>query len=340
MRFTLVSLAALAMGCQSETGLTRPLQPVVDGIPGELETPFRIDRITQVTIPKTDVLFVVDNSCSMEEEQVLLGTNFPTFLDWFQGSGLDYHIGVVSTDMNDPLHTGRLRSVNGQRWVQDTTDTPEAILGGMAIMGTDGHYLEQGRAAAYTAVEVLGDSENLGFIREDAGLHIAVVSDEDDESGGSPVSRQEFVDYMLGARPTRRMVSFSSIVGPAFGCENALEPGSDYLAITHAVGGVEWSICTERWDGVLDQLGFTAVGLQREFFLTDIPVVNTLSVATEYEGVTIVYEPETEWVYDDRRNSITFLEHMPEPGEVVVVEYRLLSSLQDDIVADLPDLGG
>jgi len=339
MRATFFGLVVvLAAACQNETGLSISQRPVVDGIPGDLETPFRVDRITQVTIPKTDVLFVVDNSCSMEEEQVLLGTNFPTFLEWFQGSGLDYHIGVVSTDMNDPLHTGRLRSVNGQRWVQETTDVPEAIFGGMAIMGTSGHHIEQGRAAAYTAVEVHRDDANLGFIRQDAGLHIAVVSDEDDESGGSPVSRQEFVDYMLGARPTRRMVSFSSIVGPSFGCENALEPGSDYLAITQAVGGVEWSICTERWDGVLDQLGFTAVGLQREFFLTDIPVVNTLSVATEFEGVFIVYEPE-EWTYDERRNSITFVDHMPEPGEVVTIEYRLLASLQNDIDADVPGVG-
>jgi hypothetical protein len=135
------------------------------------------------------------------------------------------------------------------------------------------------------------------------------------------------------------MVSFSSIVAPAFGCENALEPGSDYLAVTHAVGGVEWSICTERWDGVLDQLGFTAVGLQREFFLTDIPVQSTLSVVTEFEGVTVVYSDE-EWSYDERRNSITFAEHRPEPGEVVTIEYRLLSSLQDDIITDLPDLDG
>ena len=69
MRATLLGLAVLALGCQNETGLTQSQVPAVDGIPGELETPFRVDRITQVTIPKTDVLFVVDNCCSMEEEQ-------------------------------------------------------------------------------------------------------------------------------------------------------------------------------------------------------------------------------------------------------------------------------
>jgi hypothetical protein len=273
----------------------------------------------------------------MEEEQVLLTSNFPVFLEWFRGSGLDFHIGVVSTDMNDPLQSGRLRSVNGQRWVHETTESPDAIFAAMANMGTDGHWIERGRAAAFTAVELMHESENEGFLREEAGLHLTVVSDEDDESEGSPVSRQEFVDYLVTARPTRQMVSFSSIVGPATGCATALEPGSDYLAVTSAVGGVAWSICDEAWDGVLDRLGFVAAGLQNEFFLSQLPVPGTITVDTETGGVVRSFVEGVDWSYDEQRNSVQFLEYLPQPKEIVTIRYQLLSSRIDGGAGDLPE---
>ena len=333
-----VAVALCLVGCASEQGLSREVIAPIVGNPDSVETPFNEDRVVQVTIPKTDILFVVDNSCSMAEEQELLATNFPVFLEWFQGSGLDYHIGVVSTDMNDPLHTGRLRAINGQRWIQDSTESPDAIFGAMAEMGTGGHWVERGRAAAYTAVELLAASDNHGFIREDAGLHLTVVSDEDDESEGSPVSRDEFVDYLVNARPTRQMVSFSAIVGPAFGCETALEPGSDYLAVSAALGGVQWSICEPEWDGVLDRLGFVAVGLKSEFFLSQIPVPGTIEVTTDVDGVVQSFDEGVDWEYQDSRNSIEFLEYMPQPREQIRIRYRLASALQDDLAGDVPDV--
>ena len=48
-----------------------------------------------------DILWVIDNSCSMTEEQQALSQNFASFVQYFVGSGLDYHIGVVSTDWDN-----------------------------------------------------------------------------------------------------------------------------------------------------------------------------------------------------------------------------------------------
>ena len=52
------------------------------------------DVSTQVTTPEVDVLFVIDNSCSMNNEQSELTANFPSFMAYFLDSGLDYHIGA------------------------------------------------------------------------------------------------------------------------------------------------------------------------------------------------------------------------------------------------------
>jgi len=328
MRVAGFTALLVAVGCTSENNLSQEIQVWGDSIPGEVPSPYASDRMVQVTIPAVDVLFVVDNSCSMDEEQEALGANFDAFLDYFLGSGLDYHVGVVSTDMNDPLHSGALRQMNGIRWLQEDTATPEILFDAMVNMGVEGHWQEKGRAAAYTAIELLADSDNRGFIRDGAGLHITVVSDEDDESDMSPISRQEFVEWMLSARDNRQLVSFNSIVGPATGCRTALEPGADYLSITQSVGGVQWSICSEDWSRVLELLGFRAAGLQQEFFLSQLPVPDTITLEVEANGVVRQFVAEEEFVYDPARNSVTFLEYLPQPLEVITVDYQLLASLQ------------
>ncbi|MBT3224069.1 MAG: hypothetical protein HN348_33795, partial [Proteobacteria bacterium] len=70
---------------------------------------------------EVDLLFVVDSSCSMSEEQQALTLGFPDFLNNLDAAGFDYHAGVVSMDMDDSSHQGKLREASGFRWVQPDT---------------------------------------------------------------------------------------------------------------------------------------------------------------------------------------------------------------------------
>ena len=54
-----------------------------------------------------DVLLVVDNSCSMIEEQVKLATNFDSFIQYFDGVDVDYQIAVITTDTVQEEFRGR-----------------------------------------------------------------------------------------------------------------------------------------------------------------------------------------------------------------------------------------
>ena len=45
-----------------------------------------------------DILVVVDNSCSMQEEQEKLSSNFESFISAFVGVDVDWQIGIVTTD--------------------------------------------------------------------------------------------------------------------------------------------------------------------------------------------------------------------------------------------------
>lgn len=51
-----------------------------------------------------DILFVVDNSGSMREEQENLAANFAAFIDALAGSGGDYQLAVVTTDPGSVLN--------------------------------------------------------------------------------------------------------------------------------------------------------------------------------------------------------------------------------------------
>jgi hypothetical protein len=58
---------------------------------------------------KIDVLWVVDNSGSMSESVGKVATSFQDFMDVFLTLGLDFHLGVVTTDMDNPAQSGKLQ---------------------------------------------------------------------------------------------------------------------------------------------------------------------------------------------------------------------------------------
>lgn len=66
------------------------------------------DFFQQNRINTVDVLLVVDNSCSMAEEQNKLATNFDSFIKYFGDANVDWQIGVVTTDTITETQSGRL----------------------------------------------------------------------------------------------------------------------------------------------------------------------------------------------------------------------------------------
>ena len=66
------------------------------------------DVFQQVRKNTVDVLMVVDNSCSMFEEQDNLAANFSSFISAFDGVDVDWQIGVTTTDTADATQSGHL----------------------------------------------------------------------------------------------------------------------------------------------------------------------------------------------------------------------------------------
>jgi hypothetical protein len=167
-----------------------------------------IDPNGNATCQKMDILFVVDNSGSMAEEQTNLTANFPKFIEVLNafktgGNGdLDWRAAVTSTgrDVNYTISLGpgfdfpmSEMGENGKfynksecgmtrPWIErfDNTDVAKQF-GCVAELGTMGSSMEMPLEAMKLAVtDRVKDGSNAGFMRDDALLAVVYLTDEED----------------------------------------------------------------------------------------------------------------------------------------------------------------
>lgn len=361
-RHVLGPIVLLAGGCQ-EYFVGGAIDGAGQGEAAVLETPRKTDRIVQSNPIGVDVLWVVDNSCSMSDRQRALSTNFPLFLDMFLDSELDWHIGVVSTDTENPAQNGKLHAArDGTRYLDPTTPDPEPHFDQMVKLGTLGSGIEAGLRAAYNAIAQPTQgiqAANAGFYRDDAALHIIVVSDEEDQSGNQ--FQAEFLDFLHQLKPPEVPLTFSSIVElQNAGCGRADDGtrGRGYIETTDEIGGIISNICLGDWSPVLTELGEQAAGRKHEFFLSEVPVPGSIEVTVEarrlWHGIDLDKIPDGHtleeacgrwegdearcfgFTYDPTRNSIYMPDWSPSPMATIVVDYALLSGLQQVTEEEAP----
>ena len=315
MRKLLPFVPLAAIGCGSEYTPTTPPDLVGTMNPRPLEATTQVDRLLQVTQPEVDVLWVIDDSCSMSDEQNRLATNFPIFFDFFEGSGMEYHIGVVSTDMDNASKRGRLITKDGYRYLDPETPAAASVFAKMTLLGTSGSATEKGNDATYAALETERNNYNLGFLREKSGVHVIVVADEQDYS--TNITPDELAAYLNGLRQDPDDVTFSGIV---------LNNDTKYKQVSNNVGGIIWDVAQQDWTLVLEMLGLQAAGLKREYFLSQLPVPGTIKVSVVENSITFSFTEGEDWEYNPIRNSISFHEYVPNPMAEVLLEYQILSS--------------
>ncbi len=288
------------------------------------------DLFDQLGRPKADILFVIDNSGSMGEEQDGLSANLGVFLQFAQAQQIDYQIAVTTTDVEGG-EDGRFVPINGNpsdRIVRPTTQpSPEAVFAQNVNVGTIGSANEQGLEAAYLALSnPLIFGHNAGFIREDAVLSVIIVSDEQDYS---PNVVDFYINFLLSIKGFRNnnLFSLSAIVGDEVGgCTGpggSADTGSRYIAAALRTGGVFQSICISDWSRALEDLSSSAFGFKSRFFLSNQPVVSSVRVTVDGVVVEAASAMGTiNWAYEFSTNSINFTPFAtPEPGAEITVEY-------------------
>ncbi|MDP2313517.1 MAG: hypothetical protein Q8P41_11475 [Pseudomonadota bacterium] len=260
----------------------------------------------------TDVLFVVDDSASMEEEQDRLASNFGAFVEVLASSYADWQVGVVTTDV-DVEGAGALR---GGLLTADTPDL-DAAFRAAVVAGTDGSRDEQGLSAAVLAVDA---TRNPGFVRAGSRFNVVFVSDEDDHS---PADVQTYLDR-LGAAAGAGFAAHALVGDLPAGCASgtsAADPGGRYLDAADVTLGFVESICADDYTGLLTRVGLDVTGLADTFALSRLPSEDSLEVRVE--DVLIPERDEDGWTYSLGDNAIVFHGRaVPRAGMEIVVTYQ------------------
>lgn len=196
---------------------------------------------------------------------------------------------------------------------------------------------EGGFRAAYNFLSgenIADPTINGGFLRDDAKLHVIMVSDEPEQSKGSI---DQYIDFFKNVKGFRNesLVAVSAIAAPPEGCEYQSPDGpvqlqdDRYKALVDEMNGLFQEICTEDWSSMMSQLGLDSLGLRVEFFLSraaeessiqvcvrNTPSAACNSVAPGSEG------GNTGWFYDPDTNSVVFNPNsVPPRGSRIEVSY-------------------
>ena len=276
---------------------------------GDVEQ-WHYQRYAQTEISVLDILWVIDDSGSMNPYQSLLANQINYFFQAFLASAPDYNMSVITTS------TPYLHGI-----INNSTPTPEIALANMVNVGIMGAGMEKGIEMAFQALSdptIAGPGSQ--FFRDEASLIVIFVSDEKD--WGAP-----WMTYTLffdGLKDPGKFIPYAVIGDPPNGCQGTMnnrafniEFGAGYWDLVDYYGGQWYSMCATDWGSQLQELGSTLTN--RATYALDYPdpIEDTIVV-------TVNGQVTSEWTYDSAVNAITFnTGHVPEEGQTIEIDYAV-----------------
>ena len=190
------------------------------------------DKVVIPEKPKLDLLWVVDNSASMCQEQANLARNFGAMANKLQGLDADINVAVVTTDVEDVSHQGRFQNTpaTANHLSCDQACLEDAHCGGGCLCGVPHVH----RCAA--------DSDC------DGGQSCVAASGSSIKhcaaSCVNPGLAHEPTSDKCGAEVREQQVHALAVVGIILGVESVTTICTGYLAVSlaHYVFGVHHSI--------------------------------------------------------------------------------------------------
>lgn len=194
-----------------------------------------IRQQAQATPGAVDIVWVIDGSGSMGDEQAAVQHNIASFADAIGSAGLDHHVVMVA---EDDVASGTSLGADALHYRHVETDVGS-------------HNALQKLLESYPAYA--------GFLRPSAALHFVIVTDDE-----SRMTAQEFrtqMQVLAGKDFTVHAIVSESVGGHAcvgacgipFLC-GAATPGLEYLALSDATSGQKASICVSDWSTVFEPL--------------------------------------------------------------------------------------
>jgi hypothetical protein len=328
------------MGCTTDNEVVRRQQ---------------IDTFYQSATDMVDILWVIDNSLSMADEQAEVADKFGEFIESIESTGLDFHVGVITTDM-ESTDIGRGQLLGDPSFLTRDDDYIASFQDRIQV-GIQGSDREKGLDAAISAhPEPRVSSSTAGFLRDGAVLSIIFVSDENDctdrgaldgyaeanacyEHSDDLVPIFDLIEEYDAIKPDDQRTLISAIIGPEIteNCDGAV-PGFRYETMANAFGGITSSICQSSFSDIMERLGLQASGMLSSFQLTYDAVQDTIEIyiddasafgeTVELDGETWVQIPQDSangWSYDSTYSLIYFHgDAVPPRDATIKIEYEVV----------------
>ena len=262
---------------------------------------------TAEEIAVLDILWVVDDSGSMNRFQTSLSSNIGLFVQAFISTGADYRMAVVTTTYS---MIGNI--------IDGTTPHPDSAIANEVVVGIGGAGMEKGLEKSR---EALSDPASAGaggaFFRTDADLIVIYVSDEPD--WGLPWTTH--LSFFDSIKPAGHFTPYAVIGDPPGGCSVnghiRADYGEGYWDIVDHYGGKWYSICATDWGVQLEMMANQMSGRTAYELGEENPIDSTISV-------TVNGQITNEWEYDTNTNSVRFLDgKAPDPGQTIEIEYAI-----------------
>ena len=301
-------------------------------------------------VPKADIIWVIDESGSMSEEQQSVASNAVDFFNRAQAYGLDFRMGVVDVNQanNGVFCTGQGQSADQFLGPADLNAFQACAIepwGALEEEGGAEYGLTQGLRAVQTHLP-RADNDSTR-IRTDAQLVIIYVSDErpdevedagcaDDFDNDPPIDPnclqpviQPTLDLLTGLSDPEGSGMAHAIVSPApGGCPTATETGRGYTDIVTTLGGQIGSVCQTDLGPTMQVIIEDIVANSSPIVLRHVPI--SVSITCAKDGVALDRSRRDGFDYRASANTIVFIgqDFDPlHPSEILVSYERWVTSV-------------
>lgn len=261
-----------------------------------------------------DILWVIDRSCSMRDNEPLLFDGIDAMINSLPSTG--WRLNMISNSPPNVLNDKQFPLVPGDT-VADAQTMYNKMSTGTYEMGFDA--LEE---------YLFYNTYVSQWMRTDVPLLVVFVSDEEDQSNQTPA---QFVQWYSNYRKNVYLASIVHVDPYESLCNVSFyDVGYNSIEATDLLGGVVVDICSDDWaPGVTD--ASIQITPYEQYELTHIPTDKN-EVYVFIDGV-----PNYDWYYNRTDNTVYFTV-VPTGNQLVEIAYPYAPRIIDpETIPELPN---
>jgi hypothetical protein len=300
--------------------IAQSAEALEEEVKAEVSLVNQVEKFLQnnATKKKVDILWVIDDSGSMRNDQKRLADNFETFIYEFLDRKLDFNMAITTTDptpKGDGKRVGGFNQLssakaekNERKFLNDFKRTVN--------VGTRGSPKEMGISASLRFLQRYADHNSEPFVRDDAYLIIIYLSDEEDQS---PLAVSHYANAIMKYKPNPSDIKVYSIVTDKRIMNQWETVGHRYMAMANIFGGIQADIKDDFYP-ILRDMGLSIANLVDSFALAGVP--HNEEVEIYVDGVRL----NNGFSFDNQTRTIRFDQSStPQEGASVEIHYKTLS---------------